>query len=229
MSADEFTEFSNVVQSNMAVNCLYAKNCIEHLRPSLAWTAMHMESDSYLSCDILLKGSYGAAVEAASLVAFGLVRSAVLSLRSHYELSLQFLFYKDHPIERRSVTEFRSQPNLPGAIKKYLKDYFPQFEDRYKKLLKAKTRSLDDCYQLLSAIAHGSAINSISSATRSIDLVESEEIVSQSVTVFHDVGENLSDIYVSCFESNWLSLPEVTRKNLEKRFGKKNPIIELDL
>ena len=229
MSVEKFKEFADLVISRISVNSSYADKCMVNIRPSLVWTAKQMEGGAPEPCELLLKGCYGAAVEAISLVSFGLVRPAVLSLRSHYELTLQYLFYKDHPVEWRNVKEFRSEPKLPGVNKKYLRDNFPKFEGRFKKLLNVKNRSTSDCYEVLSGIAHGTAINSISSATNPVDLVETEQVISQSVTVFHDVGEYLCDIYVSSFESNWLSLPELTRKLLATRFGEKNPRIELDL
>jgi len=228
MSNIDFSEFSGAVSSQIDTSAPYANMCLEKLRPSLVWTARHMESGAFPDCKFLLKGSYGAAVEAVSLVSFGLVRPAILSLRSHYELSLQFLFYKDHPVELRNVKAYRTQPNLPGVNKKYLKDNFPKFEDRFKKLAKVKTRTDDDCYSVLSGIAHGTAINSISSATKPNELIESANTVSQSVNVFRDVGENLCDIHVSCFENNWLSLPEPTKQSLTARFVDNNPSSELD-
>ena len=213
----------------MAVNSSYADMCMDHIRRSLVWTGRQMDVGSSTPYDILLNGCYGTAVEAVSLVSFGLIRPAVLSLRAHYELSLQYLFYKDHPVEWRNVFDFRSQPILPGVVKKYLRDNFPKFDRRFKTLLDVRTRPNEDCYQVLSGIAHGTAINSISSATKPADLVESEGVISKSVAVFHDVGEYICDIYVSSFESNWLSLPEMTRDDLEARFGDKSPRAELDL
>ena len=229
MNVDQFVKFARAVESRIGTNAPYAVKCMVSIQPSLIWTAKQMKTGSSAPCGIILKGCYGSAVEAVSLVSFGLVRPAVLSLRLHYELSLQYLFYKDHPVEWRNVAEFRSQPNMPGVINKYLRESFPKFEHRFKKLMKVKTRSRDDCYQVLSGVAHGTAIRSISSATRPVELVEPENVISQSVTVFHDVGEHLGDIYVSSFASNWLSLPQMTRNDLKARFGNKNPRTELDL
>ena len=227
MTNKKFREFAAVVEAEITTNGPYADQCMQKLRLPLVWTARHMETFSSNPCGVLLKGSYGAAVEAVSLVSFGLVRPAVLSLRSHYELSMQFLYYRDHAVEWRNVSEFRSQPILPGPIKKYLREHYPTFQDRFSKLLRVKTRTNEDCYQVLSGVAHGTAINSISSATEPLDLVESEEVVSQSVSIFHDVGEHMLDIYVSSFEGNWLSLPDGTGDNLKARFGSKRPRREL--
>ena len=229
MTIHQFVEFVRSVESKISTNAPYAVRCMDSIRPSLLWTANQMNMSSSSSCNLLLQGCYGSAVEAVSLVSFGLIRPAVLSLRSYYELSLQYMYYKDHPIEWRSVKQFRSQPDMPGVIVKYLRDNLPKFERRIAKLTKVKNRTIDDCYKVLSGVAHGTAIHSISSATEPVELMESEIVISQTVTVFHDVGEHLCDIYVASFESNWLSLPETTRNNLEIRFGDKNPRTELDM
>ena len=218
MTIEKFREFAAAVESRITINASHADNCMDNLRLSLVWTARHMESCSSTPFNVLLKGCYGAAVEAVSLVSFGLVRPAMLSLRSHYELSLQYLYYRDHPVEWRSVAEFRAQPILPGSVKKYLKENYPRFERRFRRLLAVRTRADEDCYRVLSGIAHGAAINSISTASEPADLVESEEIVSQSVAVFHGVGEHIRDVFVASFEGNWLSLPEGTKSDLESRF-----------
>ena len=223
------SSFADRVADQIITSAPIAETCLLNLRPSLVWIARHLDGDYGQDCSLLLKGAYGAAVEAVSLVSFGLVRPAILSLRSHYELSLQYLFYKDHPIEWRNVRTFRIQPNLPSINKKFLRDNYLGFEDRFKLLLKVKNRSSEDCYEVLSGIAHGTAINSISSATTPEELIETEQTVSQSPAIFESVGEHLSDIHVACFESNWLSLPVDIQASLTSRFGDRNPRSELNL
>ena len=186
-----------------------------------------MEAVPPAPCEVLLKGCYGSAVEAVSLVSFGLVRPAVLSLRSYFELSLQYLYYKDHPVEWRSVLGYRAQPVLPGNVKKYLRENYEKFERRFTKLSRVKTRKQQDCYQVLSGVAHGAAVNAMSSAVRPVELVETEQVVSQSVSIFHEVGEHAFDVYVSSFEGNWLSLSEETRDELKVRFKEKQAKKEL--
>ena len=228
MNTDKFKDFVRVVENRITSNSAYANRCMNNLRPSLVWTGRLIDSSVSLPCDVLPKGCYGAAVEAVSLVSFGLIRPAILSLRSYYELSLQYLYYRDHPIEWRSVSEFRQQPILPSVAKRYLRDNFPKFESRFKALLKVKSRTNDDCYQVLSGIAHATAINSISTATQPADLVESKEVVAQTVDIFRDVGEHTSDIYIAGFEGNWISLPEEIKTDLRMRFGSRTPRDELE-
>ncbi len=228
MSIEKFVEFVAAVESEIATNALHVDKCMDNLRLSLVWTTREMESGTPGHCDVLLKGCYGAAVEAVSLVSFGLVRPAILSLRSYFELSLQYTYYKDHPVEWRSVIEYRIQPILPATIKRYLRDNFSKFEKRFNKLSAVRTRSNEDCYHILSGVAHGAVVNSISSAVEPVELMEREEIVSQVVRIFHEVGEHVSDIYVAGYQSNWLSLPDGAKDDLSKRFGKNGPKKELE-
>lgn len=229
MTQNNYEILLKAIGDRIEENSKAANECSNHIKLSLIGLGKYMQGKPEPLCDELLKGSYGAAVEAVSLMSFALVRPAVLSLRSHYELSLQFLYYKDHPIEWKNVKSLRSQPTLPSVNKKYLRDNYPKFEYRFKALPKVKKRNHDDSYEILSGVAHGTAINSISTATKPEDLMEDEDIVKQAIVVFSDTSECLHDIHVSCFEGNWLSLPPLMQENLGERFGKKNPREELDL
>ena len=227
--ADEFDEFISIVSAQVYVNKNTIEECKEYLKLSLTWTELHLAEEGYSHCDLLTKGCYGSAVEAISLLAFGLVRPAILSLRAHYELGLQFLYYRDHPIEWRSVMTFRKPPTLPGVNKKYLSDFFPAFAARFKTLTANCSREHEDCYAVLSGLAHGTAIHSVSTATKPQELVEDEQAVASAKTVFKDVAESISDINVACFESNWLSLPQLVKENLTARFVGKQASTELKM
>lgn len=93
--------------------------------------------------------------------------------------------------------------------------FFPTYEARLKTLSSVSEREHEDCYAVLSGVAHGTAIHSISTATKPQELVEEKATVSAVRTVFRDVAETISDINVACFESNWLSLPNLYRRTLQ--------------
>jgi len=229
VSEKDYSEFCQTVASQISASAPKADVCIDHLRQSLTWTVMSLNTENHEDCMLLLNGCYGAALEAVTLLSFGLVRPAILSLRSHYELSLMFLYYKDHPVEWRNTKLYRARPKLPGDIKKYLRENYASFEGRWGSLCKVKEREIDDCYDVLSGVAHGAALNSISSATKPKELIESQETIQQSVSIFMAVGESINDIYVACFEGSWISLPDDAKSELVKRFGTKNPVQELCL
>lgn len=83
MSEADYSALLTRAQSQLASNSVIADACAKHLRLSLAWTAHFMHLHKGIHCELLLRGSYGAGVESVSLVAAGLLRPAILSLRSH--------------------------------------------------------------------------------------------------------------------------------------------------
>lgn len=229
MNTEDYVNLIDSARDQLAPNEHLIENCASHLKMSLAWTGFFLTTGVGENCSVLLRGSYGAAVESISLLAMGMLRPSVLSLRSHYELSLQFLFYKDHPVEWRNVESFRFQPALPAVNKKYLKDSFPWFDERFKELAKKKKRKHEDCYDLLSGVAHGTALNSISQASKPKDLIEDSQTLAQAEEIFLSTAEFLNDVHISQFESNWLSLPPAIKDCIALRFtnGKANSILKM--
>ena len=165
-----------------------ANDAAEKLQLSLAWIGQCENAGGEHPSRVILQGAYGSAVESVSLTAFGLLRPAMLALRSHYELCLQYLFLKDHPRETQSLLEFRWQAPLPSALTKYLREHAPNFETRFGQLKKNRRRTMEEVYGLLSGVAHGNAINSISSATLPSDLVEEFTAIGQVLPIFEGVG-----------------------------------------
>lgn len=206
-----------------------AQQALEKLRPSMAWVGHYLNCDAQDSAEILLKGAYGSAVESVSLTALGLVRPAMLSLRSHYELCLQYLYFQDHPREMRSLLDYRWQGPLPAAVKKYLKEHSSSFEPRFSSLSKVRRRTMEEVYGMLSGVAHGNALNSVSIALQPDDLIESAESVTQSIGIFEGVGEIISDHFLSDFSSNWMSVPSVVQADVADRFQGKSPADELSM
>ncbi|MEO9462829.1 MAG: hypothetical protein ABJ063_12120 [Marinomonas sp.] len=204
-----------------------ANSAASELKLSMTWVGHYHNLASDAPATIVLKGAYGCAVESISLLSFGLLRPAILSLRSHFELSLQYLYLRDHPRELQSWQDYRWQAPLPGALKKYLREHCPYFEGRLAKLQKVRCRDQEEIYGLLSAVAHGNAINSISLASQPIELVEKDSELAKSIKVFGAVSEFISDYYVSEFSNNWLSLPTEVQANLTERFDAKLPNKEL--
>lgn len=229
MTKEQFDDLIANIQSSALDFIPLADRSSDGLRPSLAWAGHYLGVSGDDPSVILLKAAYGSAVESVSLTAFGMVRPAMLALRSHYELSLQYLFFKDHPKELKSLLEFRSQGPLPSVVKRYLKEYAPNFELRLGKLSKVARRKFSDPYGVLSGVAHGNALNSISVASVPHELVEEKQYVEQSLDIFKAVGESLADYYLSEFDANWLSVPELVRDRVTERFGGKNPASELML
>jgi hypothetical protein len=73
----------------------------------------------------LIGGAWSAAIEVVSAAYLGLMRSAIFSLRTHFELAYGWLYYRDHPVEWKAVCSGIEQCRLPGAIDQYLLKYYP--------------------------------------------------------------------------------------------------------
>lgn len=229
MSIDQFEELAAKITGSIAELGPVAQDASEKLRLSMAWIGHSFNCSTGEASDLLLKGAYGSAVESVSLLSFGLLRSAMLALRSHYEICLQYLFFKDHPRELQSLLDFRVQGPLPGVVKKYLKDHSANFEARFTALSKVRRRTMEDVYGVLSGVAHGNALNSISSATRPVDLVEPKEILEQAIGVYEGVGETISDFFLADFHSNWMSVPPVVQNDVSQRLQVANVANELSM
>lgn len=229
MSQDQFIKLIDRISTSLTELAPVAVEASQKLKLSMAWVGHCLNSAEGAKSDIILKGAYGCAVESVSLASFGLLRPAMLSLRSHYELCLQYLYFKDHPRELQSFLDFRVQGPLPGVVKKFLKEHSPCFESRLTKLTKVRRRTIEDAYGILSGVAHGNALNSISSATHPADLVEEKEIVKQSIAIYEGVSEMISDIFLSDFASNWMSVPQIVQLDVAERMCAASPPNELGM
>jgi len=227
ITSASFTALLDAINGNFAAFSAIAEQCREELKLSMTWIGAFLDGAPGNHAALLAEGAYGSAVEAVSLAAFGLARPSSLALRSHYELSLQYLYYKDHPKEWAGVSTFRAQGLLPSVVKKYLKENYPSFEERYTKLLKVKTRASDDVYGVLSGVAHGYALNAIPLATKPEQILGSIGALTSLKALFHDTAEVISDTCLASFESNWMSVPDYIKESVSNRLNGKNPGTEL--
>jgi len=196
-----------------------ASQCKEHIELSNCWITSLISTESGEAPEKLLHAANASAVEAITFIALGLLRPAVLSLRSYYELTLMFTYYQSHPIEWNSAKSFRTDHKLPKAIQTYLATNYPHYKKRWDELKNRKQRDSDNCYAVLSSVAHGSAMNSLPSAKNPKELIASKETLSQAPRIFYETAEMVSDIYISCSEMNWISLPKNAKDNIKERFG----------
>ncbi|NKN10768.1 hypothetical protein [Rhizobium laguerreae] len=199
-----------------------AIECTNALQPSMAWIAYYLHADQHNPANKICESAYSAGVEAVTLISLSMLRSAVYSLRSHYEFYLMYLYYKDHPIELEACLEFRNDFLLPGKIKEYFKLNFENYGKRIESTNKNKSRDQDDYYKVLSSVAHGSAINSQPTALEPKEILFEKASLETAVNIFKYTSENLSDYSIAIFPSNWASLPEITRQNLTLRMGVKS-------
>ncbi|UKV14854.1 hypothetical protein L6172_00785 [Thalassospiraceae bacterium SW-3-3] len=221
MSIKDYDDLCILLKNQVKENYITVEECYEYLRKPLVWISEHKKNHPDIHCVTLLDGAYGTAVEALSLLSLGLVRPAVLSLRSFYEINLMYLYYRDHPVEWKAVSEYRLQAKLPGEIKKYIHQMYSEAGSRSSELLKNKHRKYDDCYEVLSAVAHSRALNSILTANNPKEIIASHESIKQCNDVFLAVAEAVFDMHLLVFDGGWLALPKEVQAEIQKRFGEK--------
>lgn len=187
------------------------------LAPSLEWLGYYLTFYRGVGAVKLAESAYSAAVEAASLVSFGFARSSVFSLRCHYEYYLMFMYYKDHPVEWAATENYRESLKLPGDLKKYFRQYGERFNYKWSILSACRTRHEEDYYELLSAISHGSALDSQPNARSPPEMIAAKSVLIGIPTLAGSVSENLFDLSVSFYDGAWTSLPTDVRSRLTAR------------
>lgn len=217
-SVDPYDELLGHVNDHFKGNRALALKAQGAMVTTEAWLSKFRTEYSGSPALRLAEAGHSAAVEVVSAVSLGLARPAVFSLRSHFELFLMFLFYKDHLKELRAADEDMEFMKLPGEITKYLKRYCPDYENRLKVLDLRKTRPKEPgAYHRLSAIVHGSSQTAAPSAGLPKDVCFEPKTLEPLVALVADICEELSDIAVSAHEGNWLSLPTVVQQSLAAR------------
>jgi hypothetical protein len=170
---------------------------------------------------LLLSSALSASVEVVSTAYLGLMRQSIGSLRIYYELSLAWLYYKDHPVEWGQIEYGKAQVLLPGAIHKYLKEYIVDYDKKWKALSEHKTRSYDDPYKIMSGFVHGGLLATLPSTVMPKDILFDDAVIEQLPSFIKCVCEYIEDVYVCAHLANWESLPGAIRNTLESRLGGK--------
>lgn len=194
-------------------------SCQEAFELSNDWLSSETSAHSEKPCAVLLGAAKSASVEVVSTAYLGLMRQAIFSLRTYYELCLAWLYYKDHPIEWKAIEARGEQIPLPGELKKYLKANFAAYDKRLSDLNNVKKRRWDDPYTIMCAFVHGGYITTLPSAVKPKDIVFDTVKISQLPDLIFAVSEFVSDVYVSACLANWHSLPSSVKGALEIRFS----------
>lgn len=173
--------------------------------------------------DSLLDGASSSIREAAACLALGLVRPALFSLRMQIDLILAWLYFKDHPVEWRTVNDFAESFKLKREILDYLSDHYKGFSARFAVLKEVAARQTEDPYRLLSAHVHAQSVPALPIAINLADVVRDEAVCTECTIMAREVCEFTSDILSCVYGSKWAALPGTVRSTIEARLasGKK--------
>ncbi len=190
-------------------------------RTQLLWLGYlaSQKSGSHAKC--LIDGAQSAIREAAACLILGLARPSLNSLRTQIDLTLSWLYFKDHPVEWDLIQATGENFKLKKELFQYLKDWHPKFAGRIGILQATKTRKLVDPYRLLSAHMHGQNELAVPSLKLPEDAIAKVAILKEVTAIQFECSEYISDLFWAVYADNWRSLPAALMDDLSKRFVSK--------
>ena len=184
----------------------------------IQWLNYLIETKLTSTADCLLSGTLSAVREGVACVALGLVRPALASLRLQVDLSLGWLYFKDHGVEWSRVQETGEGFKLKTELIKYLAEHHPKFRDRMGILKDCRTRSQEDPYKLLSAHIHAQSELALPRINFPSDIVGPDKLQDEFVLLQFECAEFVNDIFWSVYAERWTALSEDLRNALDARF-----------
>lgn len=171
------------------------------------------------AADALLDGMASSIREAAACAALGLIRPALFSLRTQVDLALGWIYFKDHPVEWRTVNEFGEGFKLKKELFEYLTNHCPGFGNRYGLLKQTITRKEQDTYRLLSAHIHAQSAIVLPIAIDLQDVVRDEDMALDCASLAGEVSEYINDVFLAYFAKDWAALPVPIMSAFAARMG----------
>lgn len=173
----------------------------------LEWLSFVGTSQRTGTADSLLSGASSSVCEAAACLSLGLVRPALFSLRTQIDLLFAWLYFKDHPVEWRTVNDFGEGYKLKRELLDYLADHFKGFAIRYAALKEVATRTVEDPYRLLSGHIHAQSVPALPVATGLSDVIQDKATCIECTLLARQVNEYVGDVLLSVYATKWAALP----------------------
>lgn len=183
----------------------------------LVWLSLLRQHFMTGTADELLHAVSSSVREAAALASLGLVRPTLFALRAQPDLLLSWIYFKDHPVEYRSLCRSGDGFILKTQALKYCTDHFPGFSERLGVLNGVAKRREVDIYRLLSAHVHSQSPFVIAEVRDLKDIVRSDGLVNECCSLQCDVAEFLSDILLCVGFLSEVSLPKTIEENISSR------------
>lgn len=177
----------------------------------------YLEHHKTGTADELLVGVRSSLIEAVACAALGFVRPALFALRTEIDLTLTWLYFKDHPVEWDSLNSTGDGFKLKKEIFDYLTRYFDGFSERYALLNQVCSRREKDSYRFLSAHIHSQSYNTLPVANSLADVVRDGTVMHELVLIANDVDEYISDILLSLYVKDWVHIPGDVLKSVSSK------------
>lgn len=167
--------------------------------------------------DELLKAVASCMRECAAYISLGLVKPIIFNCRTIIDLSLAWLYFKDHKIE----WDFLNERGDGYKLKKELLDYIVKMNAPYARrigiLNATQTRQVNDTYRLLSAHIHAQSTHVLPVIDGIDEIVSAESICQEVICLAFETSEYITDVFLALYASEWHSLPEDIKKSLNER------------
>jgi hypothetical protein len=188
--------------------------------PLLEWHAYLLHAHNKSPAASLLTAWSSSLKETASCISLGLVRPALFSMRTQYELVFGWLFLHTHPVEWQRARRSGDGFPLPGQVRSYLRDYYPGYEARMKLLAKSRVFK-DDPYDLLSVHVHARTEVALPVLPELASIVASAATAREAIRLQSALSEFLSDVLVGVFAEDWPGLPQPVQHGVSTRLNPK--------
>lgn len=197
----------------------FCKRVSEEAKCLLNWLEYLRNSEATGVADALLHGVQGAIIEAAGCLTLGLVRPALSSLRLQVDMTLSWLYFKDHRVEWGHLRDTGKGFQSKSDAWNYVSEHYPQFKERFRLLQQVKSRREADPYRLLSAHIHGQTDFTAPTVGPLNGLVAERGLCDECVELQKEVAEYLGDVLLAAYGDKWASLPPCAQNELESRLG----------
>jgi len=168
--------------------------------------------------DELLDGAVSSLREAAACAGLGLVRPALLALRTQIDLVLGWIYFKDHRVEWEYLNISGDGFKLKKEILDYLSKHVAGYGTRNGILKDIKKRLEVDPYRLLSAHVHSQSLYTLPLVAELKDVVGSAGTLEELPMLAFEVDEYISDILFSIYAPCWTQIASALKLELDVRF-----------
>ena len=155
----------------------------------------------------LLNGTESALIESCAYCCLGLGRAAIAAIRTQVDLLLGYTFFRDHPVEWKTLHESSEDYRLFSKIIKYHGEVDPHFKNRLDIINKIVIPTNQELYRVMSAHIHAQSTFTIPSFTKMEDLVLDQVKIESIIKLQQETSKALSALLLAIYGKNWINLP----------------------
>lgn len=167
--------------------------------------------------DELIAASAASVRETSALLAVGVVRPCLFSLRAQIDLVLGWVYFKDHRVEYELVNRTGDGFKLKKDILSYMREAFESYGEKMTVLTQLAARKEVDPYRLLSAHIHAQSNHVIPGVVDLRDVIYPKLLAEDCISLQADVAEFLSDQLFSSGITNQIALPTTIVDSIKAR------------